>query len=92
MSKETLDAIDAAVRAHWAELLKTVDDEVKPVVTGWVVTAEIQTLENGDIMWDNDYCVSETTSPNAALGLGVWLSDSMRGIQADMEREDDDDD
>lgn len=89
MSRETIEAIDAAVRAHYADVLAKIDAEVNPVTTGWVLVAEIQTLEDGDILWDNDYTTGETTSPNTALGLGTWLADNLRGIQATSDVDDD---
>lgn len=89
MSAETLQAIDDAVRAHLSSLLEGID--TAPVVTGWVIAAEVQTLEDGEVMWDNDYATGETTSPNTALGLSTWLSDALRGIQADGPDEDPDD-
>lgn len=89
MSAETLAAIEAAVRAHIDDVLEGID--TRPVVTGWVVALEVQTLEDGQVMWDNDYATGETTSPNTALGLSTWLADSLRGIQADWDDEEDPD-
>lgn len=90
MSAESIDAIDKAVRAHFAEILSEID--TRPITTAWVIVAEVQTLEDGEIMWDNAMATGETTSPNTALGLSVWLGDELREIRGTYDEEDEDGD
>lgn len=90
MSRETLAAIEAALSAHIASLLEGID--TRPVVSGWVVAVEVETLEDGVVCWDNDYSIGETTSRNKAVGLATWVADRLRGIQAEPDFDDDDED
>lgn len=92
MSKETLEALDKAVREHYADVLSTIP-ETHPVVGAWVLAVEVQTLEDGELRWDNDYTTGEATSPNAAVGLAMYLGDELRtgalGMNYDDEEESD---
>lgn len=90
MSRETLEVLEQAIKAHAADILKEIP-ETRPTVMGWVVALEIQTLEGQDVLWDNTYCAGETTSPNTALGLATWLCDDLRGFQA-LESDEDEED
>ena len=78
---DTLRAIDAAVKAHVKRLFdEDGTPDVLPIVTAWVVTFEVQSIEDGELIWDNSYAASVTTSNNTAVGLSTWLNDELRQI------------
>ena len=87
---DTLVAIDVAIKAHVKAMFERDDSiDVLPLVTGWVVAFEVQSLEDGMVVWDNGYAVAETTSRNSSVGLAVWMADELREIRADANEEDD---
>ncbi|WP_282824179.1 hypothetical protein [Gulosibacter sediminis] len=72
MSRQSLAALEDAIRAHFEE-----EQDEPGVVSAWVVAVEIQALQSDDDTLDpvyhrNDYAVS-AGSPNTMLGLTAWV-------------------
>lgn len=84
MSEDTMAALDAAIRAHYADVLADTP-ETHPIVGAWVLAVEIETLEDGEQCFGNDYTTGERTTPNAATGLAQWLIDELRGLHDEEE-------
>jgi hypothetical protein len=91
MSSETMKTLEEAIAAHYADRLSEVAHEIRPVVTTWVLAVEVQSIEDGDLMWTNHYTTAETATPNSRLGLAFWLSDTLREVRADTLLDDDKD-
>ena len=84
---KTLKNLESAIREHVMFMFEREGTtDVLPLVTGWVVAFEVQSLEDGDVIWDNGYAVAETASHNTTVGLAVWLADEIR---ADANEDDD---
>ena len=77
MSRETLTAIEDAIRAHIRDVDE--DDDTKPVLKDWIIafaTEHIVTFEEGEtpsLSTVNDYTASDG-DPNAQIGLAHWLA------------------
>jgi|GEM_PF-6930090 len=86
----TLKNLESAIRAHVQFMFEqdgTTD--VRPVLTGWLVSFEVQLIEDGTLVYDNGYAVGETTTPNTSVGLAISLSDHVREVLAEPDEEDD---
>lgn len=68
MSKATLDAIHAAVQAHFDDIGETGH------VAAWVISVELQDVdEDATVTYRNNYATSES-SPNTTASLAAWTS------------------
>lgn len=79
MSRETLEAIDAAVKAHAAEV-----DEEGLVVNDWVIAYTgshlVPNEEEGGLTpcFDTSYATSELSNPMSTMGLAAWLDTMLK--------------
>lgn len=94
MSKETLEALEDAVRAHFSDVWKDADTDggTRIEVTSFVLAAEGSGFSGGedaDVVYTSSYAVGSTTSPSSARGMSVWLADVIRGIGMDFVDDDD---
>lgn len=80
MSAETLQAMEAAVRAH----VEAEHEDDGCMLTDWVVS--FATYNPGEESFSSSYSVAALTSPHAALGL-LGMTDAY--IRADMRPVDD---
>jgi hypothetical protein len=85
MSKETMEAIETAIREH----VRALSDEESPVLDSWVIAWESSHVVNADdgsmrICHVRDYSASDT-SPMTALGLATWLSMAIVDIDENSE-------
>lgn len=74
MSAETLESLERAIHAHFADTA-----EAGAMVSAWVVAVECQTFEvdeSGEldpVRYTNDYATS-ASSPNTLASVAAWAS------------------
>ncbi len=89
MSRESIQAIEDAVRAHLVEMeayereTSEGDTYHEHLLGDWVLaysTSGIQPNADGamDTCWSQAYSTPDTSSPMSSLGLATWLTQTLR--------------
>lgn len=97
MSIDTIAAIEAALKAHIADIEARNREEAEAdadssyhehLLSDWVLAFSTSGIsERGDgslnTCWEQDYAIGETSSPMVSLGLSSWLAQTLKNQLAD---------